>query len=94
MFRMSESHFPVEPDELCMALRLWIRGSPRWIWQRDAEYERARAEKRHDPEKAPDPQRDLAAYLADRFATLGWTVTRPDPGNIFADRINDSPEER
>lgn len=66
-----------------MAIRLWLRGAPEWIWQRDVEYERLKLEKRHDPSKAPDPKGDLAAYLTDRFVQVKWTVSREQPENIF-----------
>jgi hypothetical protein len=76
---MSESRIPVSIEELCTAIRLWIRASPRYIWKTDELYEKLKAEKRHDPSRAPDPQGDLAAYITDRFARQDWQVTRPEP---------------
>lgn len=74
-------------DELNTAIRLWIRGAPPWVWKRDLEYERLKLEGRQDPQKAPDPQRDLAAFLTDKFAQVGWVVSRKRPENIFTDRL-------
>jgi hypothetical protein len=80
----------VAPDELTLTLRLWIRAAPKWIWKRDLDYERARAEKRHDPSREPDPQGDLAAYLADRFVRTGWMVQHV-PLKTPGDRIVEGP---
>ena len=66
-------------DELAVAIRLWVRSTPALIWRADEQYEQLKAQKRHDPTRAPDPRGDLAAYLADRFARLDWRVTRPEP---------------
>jgi hypothetical protein len=82
---MTKPRLVVSLEELGTAIRLWIRGSPTAIWKRDELYEQLRAEKRHDPEKAPDPRGDLAAYITDRFARARWEVTRPEPENLFAD---------
>lgn len=79
---MAES-LDITSEELSMALRLWIRAAPASIWKRNLLYEQLRAEKRHDPSKAPDPRGDLAAYLTDRFLQAGWMLTRPVPENIF-----------
>lgn len=69
-------------EELGVAIRLWIRASPTGIWKRDELYESLKAEKRHDPSKAPDPRGDLAAYITDRFARANWEVTRPAPEHL------------
>jgi hypothetical protein len=76
---MSKPRIRVSLEELVTAIRLWIRCSPAHIWRRDELYERLKAEKRHDPAKAPDPQGDLAAYITDRFHRADWQVTRPEP---------------
>lgn len=76
VFRMTESRINVTEDELDMAIRLWIRLTPPHIWRVDEAYERLRAEKRHDPSKAPDPKRDLAAYIVAKFRQAGWEITR------------------
>ena len=83
---MDKPRIVVTLHELSVALRLWIRGSPPYIWRKDELYEQLKAARRHDPAKAPDPQGDLAAYLTDRLARAKWEVTRPEPDNFFADR--------
>jgi hypothetical protein len=79
---MTESRIDVPWDELAIAIRLWIRATPTLIWRADEQYEQLRAQKRHDPGRAPDPRGDLAAYLTDRFARLDWRVTRPEPAPV------------
>jgi hypothetical protein len=69
----------VSIDELGEAIRLWIRASPRHIWRPDELYEALKAQKRHDPSKAPDPRSDLAAWITDKFARANWEATRPVP---------------
>lgn len=80
---MVKPRIVVSLEELGQAIRLWIRGSPTSIWKRDELYEQLKAQKRHDPDRAPDPRGDLAAYITDRFAMAKWEVTRPEPENIF-----------
>src|SRR5258706_16473426 len=81
----------VSIDELGEAIRPWIRGSPRPIWMADELYEALKAQKRHDPAKAPDPRRDLAAWITDQFARARWQVTRAVPENIF-EGVGERPE--
>lgn len=80
---MNESpRIDVDWDELATAVRLWIRSAPALIWRADEQFEQLKAQKRHDPNRAPDPRGDLAAFITDRFARLDWRVTRPEPAPV------------
>lgn len=72
----------VDWDELATAVRLWIRSAPALIWRADEQYEQLKAQKRHDPSRAPDPRGDLAADITDRFARLDWRVSWPEPSPV------------
>ncbi|HWT13335.1 MAG TPA: hypothetical protein VN231_11320 [Allosphingosinicella sp.] len=89
---MDKPRIVVSLEELGLAIRLWIRAAPTAIWKRDELYEQLKAQKRHDPERAPDPRSDLAAYITDRFARAEWEVTRPEPDNLLADRPEAAPK--
>lgn len=71
----------VSPQQLAQSILIWIRVAPSRIWRKSEAYERLKAEKRHDPREAPDPHRDLAEYLAERFARADWEVSHPEPRN-------------
>jgi hypothetical protein len=90
---MSESRADVTLEELGTAIRLWIRCSPPGIWRADQIYEELRAQKKHDPSKAPDPRGDLAAFLTDKFARQDWRVTRPESVNFF-EHVGEGPNFR
>jgi hypothetical protein len=76
---MDRPRIAVSIEELGTAIRLWIRAAPPSIWNRDEQYERLKAMKRHDPMRAPDPRGDLAAWITDRFVRADWRVTRAEP---------------
>ena len=76
---MDRPRIAVSLEELGTAIRLWIRAAPPSIWNRDEQYERLKAMKRHDPMRAPDPRGDLAAWITDRFVRARWEVSRPEP---------------
>ena len=71
----------VTPEKLVTALLVWLRLAPKRIWRKSEAYERQRAEKRHDPEQAPNPHGELAEYLAERFQQSDWEVTHPEARN-------------
>ena len=71
----------VTPEKLVTSLLIWLRLAPKRIWRKSDEYERQKAEKRHDAERAPDPHGELAEYLAGRFEQSDWEVTHPEGRN-------------
>lgn len=62
-----------------MVIRNWLRSTPDRLWGSDANYEALKALKRHDPELAPDPRREVADYIVARIEELDWEVTQPEP---------------
>lgn len=71
----------ITPEALTTAILIWLRLAPKRIWRKSEEHERLKAEKRHVPENAPDPHRELAQYLTGRFQQADWEVTHPEAKN-------------
>jgi hypothetical protein len=64
---------------LALVFMAWLRSTPDRLWGSDANYERLKALKRHDPEQAPDPRQEVASYIVARLEELDWEVTQPEP---------------
>ena len=71
----------VTPEKLNTAIAIWLRVAPRHVWRKYEAYERLMADKRHNPEDAPDAQKALADYLTGRFTQAKWEITHPEPRN-------------
>ena len=71
----------VTPDKLEMAILVWLRTCPSHVWRGFEEYETLKKQKRHSGRDAPDPQKHLAEYLAEKFALANWDVTHPELKN-------------
>ncbi len=78
---LAMSRVVVTPDKLITAILIWLRIAPKRIWRKSEEYERQKAEKRHNPSEAPDPHGELAEYLAGQFQEAQWEVTHPEAKN-------------
>ncbi|HEY8593027.1 MAG TPA: hypothetical protein VIL42_09225 [Sphingomicrobium sp.] len=69
----------VEGVKLAVVIRNWLRSTPDRLWGADPNYEALKKLKRHDPELAPDPRREVADYIVARIEELDWEVTQPEP---------------
>ena len=65
--------------QLAVVIRGWLRSTPERLWGSDANYAKLKELKRHDPEQAPDPRREVAEYVVARLEELDWQVTCPEP---------------
>jgi hypothetical protein len=69
----------IEGVRLAVVIRGWLRSTPDRLWGTDPNYEALKKLKRHDPESAPDPRREVADYIVARLEELDWEVTQPEP---------------
>ena len=69
----------VTAEQLASALLVWLRVAPQRLWLKNERYEQLKAEKRQRFEDVPDPKKDLAAYLAGRFADAKWEISYDEP---------------
>ena len=77
VFRMRR--ISVTAEQLASALLVWLRVAPQRLWLKNERYEQLKAEKRQRFEDVPDPKKDLAAYLAGRFADAKWEISYEEP---------------
>ena len=77
VFRMRR--ISVTAEQLASALLVWLRVAPQRLWLKNERYEQLKAEKRQRFEDVPDPKKDLAAYLAGRFAEAKWEISYEEP---------------
>lgn len=75
----------LERAKFAAVIQVWLRKLPAWAWGTDPAYEKARAEKRHDPANQPDPKRMVAELIAEEIGRLGWEVTYEQQENIFSE---------
>jgi hypothetical protein len=66
-------------QQLAVIIRGWLRSTPARLWGSDANYEKLKELKRHDPELEPDPRLEVAEYVVARLEELEWEVTCPEP---------------
>jgi hypothetical protein len=76
---MDRPRVAIAGKQLAVIIRGWLRSTPERLWGKDENYERLKALKRHDPDAAPDPRREVADYIAARLEELGWEVSYPEP---------------
>jgi hypothetical protein len=76
---MERGRIVVGGRKLALVIRSWLRATPERLWGSDPNYEALKSLKRHDPELAPDPRREVADYIAARIEELDWEVTQPEP---------------
>ncbi len=60
-------------------IHVWLEHLPKWCWGEEPGYAKLRAQKRHDPMRAPDPQAMVADHIAAELERLGWEVTYEEP---------------
>lgn len=77
MFRMRR--ISVTAEQLATAILVWLRVAPQRLWLKNERFEQLKAEKRQRFEDVPDPKKDLAAYLAGRFAEAKWEISYEEP---------------
>jgi hypothetical protein len=79
----------VEGRALAIVVAIWLRRLPKWVWGKDPHFA-AMAKKgyRLDPDRERDPKRMVADLIAERMATLDWSVTYEERPNEFADRTS------
>ena len=73
-YAMESRRIAIGGARLAVVIRNWLRSTPDRLWGSDPNYE---ALKRHDPEQAPDPRREVADYIVARIEELDWEVTQP-----------------
>lgn len=76
--RMHRERVAIGGRRLALVFMAWLRSTPDRLWGSDANYEQLKALKRHDPEQAPDPRREVADYIVARLEELDWEVTHPE----------------
>ena len=79
MFFDMAGRIVVEGVKLAVVIRGWLRATPDRLWGSDPNYEALKKLKRHDPELAPDPRREVANYIVHRLQEVDWEVTQPEP---------------
>ncbi|QIK79053.1 hypothetical protein G7077_09265 [Sphingomonas piscis] len=79
----------VEGRALAIVVAIWLRRLPKWVWGKDPDFA-ARVKKgyRINPDDEQDPKRLVAELIAERMATLDWSVTYEQRENGFADRTS------
>lgn len=60
-------------------IAVWLNAAPKWWWGTDPNYERLRAQRRHDASQEPDPRRWTADLIANKLDELDWEVTYGEP---------------
>jgi hypothetical protein len=77
---MERPRLTISGRQLAATIQVWLTHLPKWIWGEEPGYAKLKAQKRHDPRHAPDPQEIVSEHIAAELERLGWTVSFPAPG--------------
>jgi len=91
---MSRPRITIGGRQLAVVIRGWLRATPDRLWGTDPNYAKLVEQKRHNPDHAPDPRREVADYIAARLGELSWEVSYPEPAHPFNPARGDSRSER
>ena len=79
----------VEGKALAIVVAIWLRRLPKWVWGKDPRIEAMKKNgRRFGFDEEPDPKRMVADLIAERMASLDWTVTYEERVNEFSDRTS------